>query len=73
MNFAIAFKMARESTPDPERPGKMLTQRRMAEILVVTLKTIQMYEQGRRLPHPIVRKQIALYFPQVLSATETHY
>ena len=68
-SFAILLKEAREKTPDPERPGKTLTQERLAVVLGVDLGTIRHYEQGRRLPLNVIRKEIFRLFP-FLTTTE---
>ncbi len=36
-SFGILFREVRTSTPDPMRPGKMLTQERAAEMIVLDL------------------------------------
>lgn len=64
-SFAIIFRETREQTPDPSRPGKMLTQKRMAEILGVNINTIRHYEWDKRLPHELIRREIRRLFPEI--------
>ncbi len=68
-SFAILLSEARRSTPDPERPGKNLTQERLATILEINLGSIRHYEQGTRIPCPIIRRSIFNLFP-CLTTTE---
>lgn len=68
-SFAILLKEVRERTPDPERPGKMLTQARAAELIGCSLQGYRFYEQDKRLPHPIIRTQIFRIWP-ALTTTE---
>lgn len=64
-SFAIIFRETREKTPDPARPGKTLTQERMAEILGVHINTIRLYEWGKRLPHELIRRELRKLFPEI--------
>ncbi len=64
-SFAILLMEARRSTPDPEKPGKMLTQERLSEILEINLGSVRHYEQGRRLPCPMIRRAIFNLFPTI--------
>lgn len=64
-SFAILFREERLKTPDPSKPGKMLSQPRLAEILGVNVNTVRMYEYGHRLPHPLVRREIFRLFPRL--------
>lgn len=64
-SFAIILREVRESTPDPERPGKTLTQERMAEIIGVHVNTVRLYEWDKRLPHGIIRREIFRLFPSI--------
>lgn len=64
-SFAIILRETRESTPDPTRPGKMLSQPRMAEIIGVNVGTYRLYEYDKRTPHPIIRREIFRLFPSI--------
>ncbi len=64
-SFAILIKEARLATPDPEKPGKPLSQPRLAEILGCHVNTIRLYEYGLRLPHPLIRREIFRIFPSL--------
>ena len=66
-SFAILLREARLHTPDPERPGKMLTQPRAATLIGVCLESYRKYEQSRSLPHPLVRREIFRLWPDLCS------
>ena len=62
-SFAILLREARCRTPDPERPGKCLTQERLAEICGIALESVRRYEQDRHLPHPIILRELKRVLP----------
>lgn len=64
-SFAIILRETREKTPDPQRPGKMLTQKRAAAVLKIHLQTYRFYERNLRTPHPIIRDKIFELFPSI--------
>lgn len=64
-SFAILLREARQNTPDPEKEGKSLTQKRLADILDIHVQTLRYYEWGQRIPHPTIRKEIFRLFPSI--------
>lgn len=67
-SFAILLRETREQTPDPQKPGKTLSQPRMAEIIGVSLGAYRLYEYDQRTPHPVIRREIFRLFPSIMSA-----
>lgn len=70
-SFAIILREARSKTPDPDHPEKMLTQERLAHLAQVNIGSIRWYEQNKRLPHPLIRKELFRIIPILHELTTT--
>lgn len=51
--------------PGEDRAVPYMTQRELAELVIIDIDTLRKYEQGIRLPHPIIRRELLKIFPSL--------
>jgi DNA-binding transcriptional regulator YiaG len=44
-----------------------MTQKELAIVLLIDIDTIRKYERSRRLPHPLIRRELLKVFPNLFS------
>jgi hypothetical protein len=54
---------------DPET-GKATSQEKLARLLLISLSVVRKYETGKRLPHPLIRREILKLWPNLFGAPQ---
>lgn len=67
--FAAKFKARRLATIDQET-GKPMSQEKLARLLLISLSVVRKYEAGRRLPHPLIRRELLKLWPDLFGASQ---
>lgn len=72
--FGQRLVFRRRSTVVPattDRPEHAMTQEELAAAILTSLSAVRHYERDRRLPHPIVRREILRLWPDFFQVTVT--
>lgn len=55
---------------DPETGRIPISQQRLSALLGLRVHAVYEYEAGVRVPHPLVRRELARFFPKLFAAAE---
>lgn len=53
---------------DKPRQVPHMTQEELAALLLISLSAVRHYERSRRLPHPIIRRELVRIFPNLFDS-----
>lgn len=65
--FGQRLVAARKShiMPGDGRAVPYMTQKELAELILIDIETVRSYERDIRLPHPIIRRELLKVFPHL--------